>query len=151
MSDILNLGAGMSPIENAINLDVVDLPGIQMVWDLNRLPWPFIPNEFDIIVARAVLEHLDLSLLRSFDECWRILRPGGILEVKLPYWEHEHTWDDPTHKRGYTLTTFDFFDDSTWNGKTYGYYTPRRWKILWKGFTNNGHSSIGAKMEALKP
>lgn len=150
MAAILNLGAGAAPIPGAINVDLTKLPGVQVAYDLNILPWPWADASFDIIVARSVLEHLDLTLVQSVNECWRLLRAGGQLELKLPYWDHDHCWEDPTHRRGYSIGVFDYFDDSTEAGRIYGHYTPRKWRVLWRGFTNGSRSSVGAKMGVVK-
>jgi len=54
--DILNLGAGNKPREGAINHDLRQhRPEIDVAWDLNDLPWPWEAEQFDFIVARAVL------------------------------------------------------------------------------------------------
>jgi SAM-dependent methyltransferase len=103
---------------------------IDVAWDLNKVPWPWGDGDFDEIHAMSVLEHLDIDLVQSIDECWRILAPGGTLRVRLPYWQHELTWRDPTHRRGYTMSTFDLFDPSTTMGAEYGFYTERKWKIM---------------------
>ncbi|KAL1910551.1 hypothetical protein Sste5344_003447 [Sporothrix stenoceras] len=55
--------------------------------DVRRMPWPFEAEEFDLIMIK------DVSLaMRSdtyqlvFDECIRLLQPGGTLEV----WDSDH-------------------------------------------------------------
>ncbi len=56
--------------------------------DMRRLPWPFADEEFDLIMVK------DMSLTTRFDtfqlvidECIRLLRPGGTIEV----WDADHT------------------------------------------------------------
>ena len=96
--DVLNLGAGNRIIEGAVNHDrIIHRPEISVAHDLNGRPWPGGDESFDLIVARAVFEHLRITLLESVSECWRILRPGGELQLKLPYWKHERSYRDPTH------------------------------------------------------
>jgi len=150
-SKILNLGAGKRPIKSAVNHDILKHSKyIDIVWDLNNLPWPWSNNSFDKIRAWAVLEHLNIGLVESMNECWRILRPKGILVIKLPYWESESCWDDPTHKRGYTLNTMSFFDPDTENGKKYDFYTPYKWKGLNKGVVKDTDISIFFEMQVRK-
>lgn len=127
----LNLGAGNRPIEGFVNHDCWKHSAeIDIAWDLNKLPWPWNGGEFSEIHAMSVLEHLNIDLLQSIDECWRILASGGTLCVRVPYWRHETCWRDPTHRRGYTIATFDLFDPSTKAGIDYGFYTECKWEIV---------------------
>jgi len=133
MSRVLNLGAGNHPLAGAVNHDLrKHRPEIDVTWNLSHLSWPWKDEEFDEIHAMSVLEHLDIDLLTSVNECWRILKPGGTLRCRVPYWRHETCWRDPTHRRGYTMETFDIFDVSTniGNPDAYGFYTDRKWKIV---------------------
>jgi len=150
-SKILNLGAGKEPIKSAVNHDITKHSKyIDIAWDLNNLPWPWPDNFFDKIRAWAVLEHLEIGLLKSMNECWRILRPKGILVIKLPYWKSEGCWDDPTHMRGYTLNTMNYFDPDTKYGNQYDFYTLFKWKILKKEFIKGTNISIFFEVQVRK-
>lgn len=108
-------------------------PEVNAVWDLNRQPWPWHSDSIWMVVAQSVLEHLDLTLVESLNECWRVLRPGGELHVKLPRWDSERTWIDPTHRRGYALGVLGNFDPDSplW---AHGYrYGARPWRLLYEG------------------
>ena len=110
---ILELGCGKRPYkakpgEEVIHLDRVKLPHIEVVWDLNKFPYPFKDNEFDIVIARHVLEHLD-NLVRAMEEIWRISKPGGIIKIMVPYFSNIGAFSDPTHKHFFTPHTFDYF------------------------------------------
>jgi predicted SAM-dependent methyltransferase len=151
---VLQLGCGGTPKGNAVNHDrVKHSPHVDVAHDLNRLPWPWPDCSFEHIVARAVLEHLDIDLVESLNECWRLLRPGGTIFLKLPYVGAEHSYDDPTHRWFFTLRSLDQFDPDTERGKTYGFYTPRKWRILSVVY-NKGEAkastSIIAKLEVRK-
>ncbi len=41
MEKNLNLGAGKDIVDGYINHDIVELPGIDIVHDLNVFPWPW--------------------------------------------------------------------------------------------------------------
>lgn len=128
--DILNIGAGNRIIEGAVNHDLVaHRPEITVVHNLNELPWPWDDASFDVVVAWSVLEHVDIDLLTSMNEIWRLLRPGGEAQVKLPYWAAEAAYEDPTHRRWVAPGTLDALDPDTERGKQYGFYTTRKWKI----------------------
>lgn len=82
---VLNLGCGKciytSP--NVTNLDLCEYPGINIVWDLSKTPFPFKDESFDYIIANHVLEHIP-NWFECFKELERILAPGGIIEVWIP-------------------------------------------------------------------
>jgi SAM-dependent methyltransferase len=50
---------------------------------------PFPAGSFDKIVAADLTEHLDEpTLVRTFEECFRVLRPGGTLSIHTPNPRH---------------------------------------------------------------
>ena len=81
----LNLGAGNDIRENYVNHDLVGLKGIDLIHDLNIYPWPISDNSFDEIIANDLLEHLD-DFMKAMEESHRILKPGGIFKIRVPYW-----------------------------------------------------------------
>ena len=149
--DVLNLGCGNKPIEDAVNHDRrKHRPYVDVVHDLNELPWPWEDESFDLIVAHAVFEHLSHDLVTILDECWRILRPGGKLRMKLPHWNSDIAHRDPTHRWFYALGSLDQFDPDTRRGKEYWFYTERKWRIAKPGELNNAKSSFRIMMEVRK-
>lgn len=148
----LNLGCGNTPLAGAYNHDRTHFaPHVDVAWDLNATPWPWADEQIDTIVAHSVLEHLD-SFYAFFDEAWRILTPGGTIEVIVPRWDHVNVAIDPTHKRGYHAESFDFLDpDTKWGAKA-GMYSPFRWKLLERRELISGgvKSDIYAKLEVRK-
>lgn len=128
---ILNLGAGNRIISDAVNHDLTQhRPDIDVAHNLNRMPWPWRDEEFNSIVAWAVLEHLDIDLLTAMNEMWRILLPDGEASIKLPYWCDEMSYNDPTHRYVVGLGIFDTFDPGTDRGERYSFYTDRKWYIV---------------------
>jgi len=147
---MLNLGCGNKIIKGAVNHDrVKHRPEVKAVHDLNKLPWPWQDGEFDKIAALAVLEHLDIDLVASLNECHRILKPGGVLVIKLPLWNSPNSYDDPTHRWFFTLRSLDQFCPATERGKRYSFYTPHKWKYLRKPRTNKARTSMWATLERL--
>jgi SAM-dependent methyltransferase len=148
---ILNLGAGNKIVAGAVNHDLRrHRPEIDVAHDLNNLPWPWADNSFDKILARAVFEHLRINLIETVDECWRILRPGGQLYVKLPFWQHEHAYLDPTHYWRFSLRTLNIFVPGTRYGRAYGFYTDRKWEYIKAPTLNRARSSFAATLEVCK-
>lgn len=151
MPDILNLGAGNKLVAGAVQHDLTKhRPEIDVVWDLNNLPWPWEGNSFDMVVACAVFEHLRNNLIETVNECWRILRPGGVLYMKLPYWQSDNAFRDPTHYWQFSTGTCDIFDPETQYGQRYSFYTERKWKIIAAARLNKARTSFALKMQVRK-
>jgi len=149
---VLNLGAGNKLVKGAVNHDLYrHRPEIDVAHDLNILPWPWEDESFDLIVACAVLEHLWINLIESVNECWRILRPGGVLHMKLPYWNHANSYRDPTHYWQFDLGTCDLFDPDTKYGRNYKFYHQlHQWRIIKRAELNKAGSSFALKMQVRK-
>ncbi len=125
----LNLGAGKDIKAGWINHDIASLPSIDVVHDLNEYPWPWVENNFDEILAMDILEHLD-DFVKTMEELHRILNPGGIVTIRVPYWNHSHAYIDPTHKRGYHEHAFRFFDVDSPYYQERDYYSSCKFKIV---------------------
>ena len=76
----LNIGCGKKNKNGYINLDLLKLPNVDVVHDLNQFPWPFKKNEFDEILCDNVLEHLN-DTIKPIEELWRITKNKGIIKI----------------------------------------------------------------------
>jgi len=149
--DVLNLGAGNRPMEGAINHDLhKHRPEIDVAHDLNIFPWPWEDESFDRIVALSVFEHLRPDLVEILNECHRILRPGGVLGMKLPLWSAERAHDDPTHRWFFTVRSLHQFCPKTKRGKQYGFYTPHKWRYVKKPRVNDAKTSFYSTLRVIK-
>lgn len=110
---ILNLGAGGRPIAERVNVDIHPGPGIDVVWDLDRQPWPFEDGAAAEIHALHVFEHV-ADPVGFMCEAHRVLITGGLLHIEVPHWEHRNAYTDPTHRRFCTEETFDYWVPETW-------------------------------------
>lgn len=129
----LNIGAGTDILPGWINHDVATLPNIDCVHDLNVRPWPWESGSVSEIKIYDVLEHLD-DLIPSLEEIWRILEPGGICRVSVPYWNSWCAAADPTHRRAFHEITFQFFDPASPYCQTRPYYSTARFSIVEEEF-----------------
>ncbi|WP_448380083.1 class I SAM-dependent methyltransferase [Gloeomargarita sp.] len=86
MAKYLNLGCGNRYVESAAWLNVdfaVRHPGVLAI-DL-RKKLPFGENSFDLVYHSHVLEHFTCAeAKRLLDECYRVLKPGGIIRIVVP-------------------------------------------------------------------
>jgi SAM-dependent methyltransferase len=122
----LNLGAGEEKPAGYINVDRHPLTGADIMHDLNRFPYPFADASIDEVRAFHVIEHLD----RPFEvmrELHRILKPGGVLHIKVPHFSRGFTHAEHTH--GFDITFPLYFNPS---------------------FTKSGYYGIHFKLELLR-
>jgi predicted SAM-dependent methyltransferase len=135
---IVELGCGVTPTERAdIHHDRIrHSKHVDVVWNLQDLPWPWQDDTIDELIAIDVFEHLTLYLLDGeftyqaenwwwwLDEAHRIVKPGGQLTMRLPAWDNPLSYRDPTHQRVFHEETFGYWDPCThvWQdfGRIYG-------------------------------
>lgn len=115
---VMILGGSISGVRKIlpgfVNMDVVKLPGVDVVHDILDTPCPFKSEEFDCVLASHVLEHLLYqvngkdALLVVMNELHRILTPGGMIEIRGPHPRIGiYYFNNPTHYRVITQWTFD--------------------------------------------
>lgn len=123
----LNLGGGKVNYNGFANVDIIELPNVDIVHDLNKYPYPFKDNSVDEIICNNILEHLD-DIIKPIEEIWRISKNGALVIVRVPIFPSVTAFADPTHKSCYTYTTFDYFRPFD----NLNYYSKARFKILRK-------------------
>lgn len=131
----LELGCGAKPTDGYVHHDQWQHDDyVDVVHNLDLLPWPWADESAEEILAIDVMEHLRLEVHEWMAECWRILRPGGKLTVRLPAWNHPqgYSFRDPTHRRVFHL-------QSLW------YFCPNAPGTLWQNF---GRYMFGADYRA---
>ena len=81
---LLNVGCGQSFHQDWINVDLEPYDDSVQKHDITQ-GLPFESGTFDGVYHSHVLEHLDLNAgERLLDECYRILKPGGVLRIVVP-------------------------------------------------------------------
>ncbi|MEQ8816521.1 MAG: methyltransferase domain-containing protein [Thalassobaculum sp.] len=106
----LNVGCGFNKLDGYVNVDSFEGCNPDVVWDLERTPWPFPDDSVDEIVAIHVLEHIGQQTQTFFaiiKEIYRIVRHGGEFAVAVPHPLHRSFIIDPTHVRGFGLESFE--------------------------------------------
>jgi SAM-dependent methyltransferase len=94
----LYIGGAGSIVRGYINVDLVSLPGVDVVADAQRLP--FAGGLFQRVECDAVLEHVSCpeEVVREID---RVLVPGGFAHIVTPFCHPYHAY--PKDFRRFTL------------------------------------------------
>jgi len=116
----LNLGCGSKIEDKAVNVDKYSAVGIDVVHDLDVIPYPFESASFDEVILDNVLEHLEKPI-DVLDEIYRLLKVGGTTKIVVPYFRSLWSYVDPTHKSWYTVHSFDYAVKGTETSKKYMY------------------------------
>lgn len=109
----LNLGGGSSKLDGFINIDILALPGVDIVADLNR-GIPLKDNCVQEVVAFHILEHLS-DTVHIMEELYRVCAPQAVIRIKVPYYTSIGSFKDPTHIRFFTEKTFEYFSNQNHN------------------------------------
>ncbi len=104
----LNLGCGKDIKKGYVNLDYIKLPGIDVVHDIEKFPWPFKDNTFDVVYTSHVLEHVS-DLNKTLKEIHRISKNNAEFIIRVPHFSSGVTYRDPTHKRVFSYFTMEYF------------------------------------------
>lgn len=108
----LNIGCGAFKKEGFINLDYDPRTQPDVIHNLNEFPYPFSDDQFSLIEADHVLEHIE-DPFKAMKEVHRILKPNGKLIIKVPHFSRGFT--HPEHKRGFDVS-FPYYFNPTFKG-----------------------------------
>lgn len=145
---ILDIGCGKKKYQSpnkkdiVVGLDITKLPGVDKIHNLEKFPWPFKNNEFDLIISNHVLEHVS-DLIKTMEEIWRISKPGCTIKINVPFFSFHRAFQDPTHKRFFTIDTFEYFSEKS----ELNYYSKARFELVKRriGFFANSIPKIISK------
>jgi SAM-dependent methyltransferase len=125
---ILEVGSGPNKLfPRSTTLDLYAGCNPDVIHDLNVTPYPLADDTFDLVVCLHVLEHVQ-NLVDATTELHRVLKPGGLLFVEVPYFSSVHFFTDPTHVRAFTTRSFDYYVEGTEVSK-FGYSPARFEKV----------------------
>jgi hypothetical protein len=126
----LQLGSGKDFRPDCLNVDINPAWGPDAVFDVSSPtligssletarfgPVTLTENSFDSAIANDVLEHIG-DLTTAMTNILRLLKPGGIFNISVPYDMGLGAWQDPTHVRAF-------------NERSWLYYTDWHWYLGW--------------------
>jgi len=127
-----------------LGVDIIPFPCVDIVWDLENIPWP-IPNDVvTTMVCSHYVEHINPAkggFIKFMNEAWRIMKEGGEFGIAAPYGVSEGYVQDPTHCNPVSHATFWYFDPLH-ESEFYKIYHPKPWKIKESIWHSNGNIEI---------
>lgn len=123
---ILNLGCGNTRIPGSIGVDVKKIEDyVDIVHDLNKVPYPFEDDSVDEVWLIFVLEHLN-EPFTVLEELYRVLKPGGKIYIRVPHCSSVYCWGEITHKRAFAYGFWEVFSGISHRP----YYTKAQFKVV---------------------
>jgi SAM-dependent methyltransferase len=105
---VLDIGCGSKKLPGAVGVDLFEMPGVDVVHDLNRRPWPFGDSTFDCVVFRHALNNLR-HVEGALAEAHRLCVHGGTIEILAPHGLSDNYFTDPTHRFPLDWSTLERF------------------------------------------
>jgi SAM-dependent methyltransferase len=104
---ILDLGCGpVKKKEGSIGMDIRPAAHVDVVHDINVLPYPFPNDEFDSVEMSHIIEHTNHPL-QVLDEVHRIAKPGALIRIITPHYTSQLSYGDFEHYHHFGWITFD--------------------------------------------
>jgi len=142
----LDVGCSDHKQEGWVGMDKRKVNGVDIVHDLERFPYPLPDNCCTQILCSHVMEHLNPQCaVTVMDEFWRIMKPGGLLWLSMPYPGSRGHWQDPTHIKPWNEVTPTYFDPTQ---PMFQVYQPKPWTIVTNQWQSTGNIEI--RMRAIK-
>jgi len=124
----LNLGCGSFKKKGYVNVDHDRRVKPDVKYDLNKIPYPFKKNEFDLIEADHVLEHLK-NPFKVMKELHRISKNNSLIIIKVPHFSRGFTHAE--HKRGFDVSFPYYFNPSLKEFFTGSELEIKKMKLSW--------------------
>ena len=103
----IDLGCGPWKAEGFIGVDIAPGPGIDVVADLSQR-FPFAESSIDLVRAYDVVEHL-ADRIHTMNEIWRICKPDGLVDIRVPSTDGRGAFQDPTHISFWNINSFKYY------------------------------------------
>ncbi len=123
----LEIGGGTKCRDKWINIDPVHGIG-KLKIEGQKTPWPIDADSVANIFASHVLEHIPAGAprLAVMNECYRVLEPGGSLEIRVPCFPHPFAIADPTHVSFWVESSILYFTGDLAPDADYGI---KKWQL----------------------
>lgn len=118
----LNIGCGREYRRGWVNTDISRATKADAYFDVRSEPIPCDTGSASEILISGVLEQIGENehLIHAMNECYRVLKPGGIMTVIVPNARFAIAHQDPMDVRKFTKETFAYFEKGTRHHDLYG-------------------------------
>lgn len=103
----LNLGCSDRHVKGYLNVDLCE--PADLICDL-RDEWPWAESSVERIIAYDIFEHLP-NKIHTLNEAYRVLVPGGVLDMMVPTTDGRGAWQDPTHVSYWNPNSLFYLED----------------------------------------
>jgi SAM-dependent methyltransferase len=110
---VVEIGCGPVKPAGSIGIDIVDLPNVDIIADVNAGMEFFPDSSVDEVHASHFLEHAK-NLVLVMAEIARILKPDGKFYIIVPHFSNPHYYSDYTHRTPWGLYTIGYFCKRDW-------------------------------------
>jgi predicted SAM-dependent methyltransferase len=102
----LNLGCENEYRKGWVNLDIDKKAKADVYHNLNTFPYPFKNDEFDVVLASHILEHLE-DVEKVMKEIYRICKNRGQVYLEVPHFSNPFGLSSQLdHKHLFSYVTF---------------------------------------------
>jgi SAM-dependent methyltransferase len=123
----LDIGCGAKREDGFLAADIAGHPEVRC--DARHMP--FKDNSFDEIRCWHVIEHIERrDLVGVMNECHRVLKSGGGIDIEMPVFPFWSAMADPTHVTFLVPQTWDYFTDVAHYGEQMELYGIKPWKLV---------------------
>ena len=120
----LDIGCGHKTREGFTGMDKIG--GVDIVHDIESIPWPIKDNSCYAINASHVLEHIKPWMIFDvMNEAWRCCKKDGGIDIRVPIGLSYSL--DPSHTILFNAASFWYFTPTK---DLYNTYKPNPWSIV---------------------
>ncbi|HEX9129664.1 MAG TPA: methyltransferase domain-containing protein [Gemmatimonadaceae bacterium] len=105
----IDIGCGSSPKPGYSGIDFLDLPGVDIVRDVEKHGLPFSDSTISNVYTAHFLEHVH-DLVFVMNEIHRVCCHDGIVDISVPTLLGPYAAADPTHVHFFNARTFSYFE-----------------------------------------
>lgn len=125
----LDLGCGNNKPRGYIGIDLNERSMANILYDLNKTPYPIKGESIKKVRCFHVLEHLK-NPLDVLLEIYRICERGAVVEIKSPHFTNVGAYHDPTHLHYFSINSFDYLIEGTKKRKDFSFYGSKSFKLI---------------------
>ncbi len=114
----IELGCGKAKHEGYYGIDSTPFEGVDKVCDIAKEGIPLEDNSADYVYSQDFMEHLTPEKkVFVINEIWRVLKPGGRMEHRIPNAGSRNDFGSPSHLSHWNLQQFQHFDVNSYRYK----------------------------------